>query len=608
VPPGALLRTWQPPRTTSLTCIASTPSLASHARRSAAGCNPCRWVVSRCASLTPSTQLRVGMTDLTAIAWDTFGWSELRPGQPEAMDALVAGRDVLAVLPTGAGKSAIYQVPALVLAGPTIVVSPLVALQQDQQDSVRDVGEGAVQVNASVGAARRDAALDAAGDATAEFVFVTPEQLADEQVLRRLAHGQPSLIAVDEAHCVSAWGHDFRPDYLSLGRAIEALGHPPVAALTATAAPPVRDDIIAQLGLRDPLVLVRGLDRPNIELDVRTLADEAARSDAAVELVHVLPAPGIIYAGTRRGVEQLAAEVAAGVPGVRVAVYHAGLPARRRVEVHEAFMQGDVDVVVATNAFGMGIDKADVRFVLHATTPDSPDSYLQEFGRGGRDGEAAWAVLLHRSEDLALRRFLSGGLPSEERLVLVARAVQDAPGAPRDRLLEATGLGRVGLARAVALLEQVAGIRRDRRGRAFPGRVDPAEAGSLARKQAERHQRVVRSRIEAMRQYVATNRCRRQFLLGWLGEQLAEACGSCDTCRTDPARTSEETVRADSDIGPTSRVAHPRWGHGTVIDEDPVTVTVLFDEFGFRTLKRDLVASRGLLLPLAVASDEAQTR
>jgi RecQ family ATP-dependent DNA helicase len=541
------------------------------------------------------------MTDVAGIARDVFGWSELRPGQREAMEALVAGRDVIAVLPTGAGKSAIYQVPALVRRGPTIVVSPLIALQQDQHASVSAVGDGAVQVNAAVPAGEREAALDAARGADAEFVFVTPEQLADPAVLRTLAAGRPSLVAVDEAHCVSTWGHDFRPDYRQLGHAIEALGHPPVAALTATAAPPVRDDIIELLGLQDPLVVVHGLDRPNIDLDVRTFADTAAREDAVVEHVFALPRPGIVYVGTRREADGVA--VALGGPAgsaPRVSAYHAGMSGSRRSSVQEAFMEGSLDAVVATNAFGMGIDKADIRWVLHATTPDSPDAYLQELGRAGRDGDPAWSILLHHPADLALRRFLSGGLPAQERLVAVALAVADAPGCSRTDLMQATGLGRQALGRALQLLEQVASILRDGRGRYHPAGPAPEEAGRAARAQAERHQQVVRSRIALMRDYVATTRCRRQFLLGAMGERLDRPCGACDTCRTGTAARVAPGLAEpapDDPLAVAARVTHPHWGPGVVMDLAEQTVTVLFDSVGYRTLARDLVLAKGLLEP-----------
>jgi ATP-dependent DNA helicase RecQ len=540
-------------------------------------------------------------SEVARTARDVFGWEQLRPGQQEAMEALVAGRDVLAVLPTGAGKSAIYQVPGLLRRGPTIVVSPLVALQHDQHAAVERVGDGAVQVNAAVPTAERAAALHAARRADAEFVFVTPEQLADPEVLRTLRAGRPSLIAVDEAHCVSAWGHDFRPDYRQLGRAIEALGHPPVAALTATAAPPVRDDIVAALGLRDPLVIVQGLDRPNIELDVRAFADAEARRLAVIEHVFALPLPGIVYVGTRREARELADALGGdtGPRGTRVAGYHAGLAGARRRAVHEAFLGGELDVVVATSAFGMGIDKPDIRFVLHATTPDSPDAYLQELGRAGRDGEPAWALLLHHPADLALRRFLSGGLPGEDRIAMVARAVGEHPGASRAELLVATGLGRQSLGRALLLLEQVGAVRRDARGRPHGLGLDPDAAGRAGREQAERHQQVVRSRIALMRDYVSTGRCRRQFLLGAMGERLQAPCGSCDTCRAGATEVPAvaAAVAAAGPLAVAGRVTHPRWGAGVVMDLAAQTVTVLFDAVGYRTLALDVVQAKGLLEP-----------
>jgi ATP-dependent DNA helicase RecQ len=508
------------------------------------------------------------------------------------MQALLDGRDVLAVMPTGSGKSAIYQVPAVLRAGPTVVVSPLLALQHDQAQSLAATGELAVQVNGSVPRADHADALEDASTGAAEFVFVTPEQLADEQVLAALADGRPSLVAVDEAHCVSSWGHDFRPDYLQVGRAVERLGRPPVVALTATAAPPVRDDIVARLGLRDPLLVVHGLDRPTIELQVRTVRDERTRDQAIVEAMNTLPTPALVYTATRKATEHLAALLDDGVR--RVAAYHGGLAARRRTQVQQAFMADDLDVVVATNAFGMGVDKPDVRVVLHAATPDSPDSYWQEVGRAGRDGEPAWALLLHRPEDLSLHRFLSGGLPALETLAAVATAVHEHPGSSRSAVQKRSGTGRTSLGRALALLEHVGAVRVDARGRLLPGDMAPAEAARAAREEAERYQRVIRSRLEMMREYVGTSACRRQFVLGYFGEHLAQPCGSCDTCRRGSGAAAP-SVHQPSGLRLQARVRHTQWDEGLVTGLSDGTVTVFFDSVGYRTLSLDLVTDRGLL-------------
>ncbi|MEV4065814.1 RecQ family ATP-dependent DNA helicase, partial [Nonomuraea dietziae] len=385
-----------------------------------------------------------------------LGLTDLRPGQLAAMTALAEGRDTLVVMPTGAGKSAIYQVPALLLPGPTLVVSPLIALQRDQVESLRRRDEEAVSLDASTPASRRSEAFEALRAGETEFLFCAPEQLARPDVVRELAAASPSLMVVDEAHCVSSWGHDFRPDYLRLGAVAEALGRPVIAALTATAAPPVRAEIVDRLGMREPLEIVQGFDHPNISLTVRRMLD-----DPAAELVAAVaqePLPGIVYTASRRQTGRLAGMLTEA--GLRAEAYHAGLRRAERDQVHGRFMSGELDVVVSTNAFGMGIDKPDVRFVHHAEVPGSPDSYYQEIGRAGRDGEAARAVLFYRPEDLGLHRFFTGALPDPETLERLAQAVAAAgPSADRKQLRERTELSPRRLTSLLDLLERAGAVR-----------------------------------------------------------------------------------------------------------------------------------------------------
>ena len=320
---------------------------------------------------------RTDDVDVQAVARETFGLDELRDGQAEAMSAVVAGRDVLAVMPTGHGKSAIYQVSAVIRPGTALVVSPLIALQADQVDGIQEqLGDGrAVAVNSALSARRIAAAWEALEDGSATFLFLAPEQLAREETLDRLAAAEISLIAVDEAHCVSAWGHDFRPDYLALGAAIDRLGHPPVVALTATASPDTRADIIERLRMREPAVVLQSFDRPNLHLDVTRHSRAEEQRAAVIEQVASLSGPGLLYTGTRKDTEAYAAALAE--RGLATAAYHAGRRALDREEIHERFLASDLDVVVATTAFGMGIDKPDVRFVVHAQVPGSLDSYYQ---------------------------------------------------------------------------------------------------------------------------------------------------------------------------------------------------------------------------------------
>ncbi|WP_431922158.1 RecQ family ATP-dependent DNA helicase [Nonomuraea jabiensis] len=523
------------------------------------------------------------------MARKALGLTDLRPGQLAAMTALAEGRDTLVVMPTGSGKSAIYQVPALLLRGPTLVVSPLVALQRDQVEALRSHDEDAVSLDAGTRAGKRTAAFESLRTGETEFFFCAPEQLARPDVMHELAAAAPSLMVVDEAHCVSAWGHDFRPDYLRLGAVAQALGRPVIAALTATAAPPVRAEIAERLGMREHVEIVQGFDRPNISLEVRRMLDDPAPE--IVTAVTAEPMPGIVYTASRKQTVRLSGLLSEA--GVVAAAYHAGLRRAERDDVHGRFMAGELDVVVATNAFGMGIDKPDVRFVFHAEIPGSPDSYYQEIGRAGRDGQAAKALLFYRPEDLALQRYFTGGVPDPETLTRVADAVA-ASGSGNDRkgLRERTGLSPRRLTALLDLLERAGAVRLGtRRVVPVPGAPEPREAAELARGLAERRRDVERTRLEMMRRYAETDDCRRRFLLGYFGEELADACGNCDTCRAGATDRPQES-------GPFpmhAQVEHRAWGPGQVIQRGEDRLTVLFEEAGYRELQLDAVLEQHLL-------------
>jgi ATP-dependent DNA helicase RecQ len=441
-------------------------------------------------------------------------------------------------------------------------------------------GVDAAEANSQVRAAERRQAFDdlIAGDL--EFLFLAPEQLANPEVLEQAAEAEPSLIVVDEAHCVSAWGHDFRPDYLRLGAAAEALGRPPLLALTATAAPPVRAEIVDRLGLRDPLLVVRGFDRPNISLAVRRFTTAEAKRAALLDQVVDAaggPGVGIVYAATRRLAEEVAGDLAG--RGVRAEAYHGGLPAGRRREVEAAFAAGGVDVVVATTAFGMGIDKPDVRFVYHHEVADSPDSYYQEIGRAGRDGEPAEAILFYRPEDLGLRRFFAGGGGAGPEDVA---AVADAGTTDLNELMAQTGLSRARVTAALTALDD-----------GDAGEA-PAVAAARAHEEREARAQIQQSRVEMMRAYAEARGCRRQVLLGYFGEPLEQPCGNCDRCAAGP----EESERPEEPFPVHSRVRHRAWGEGQVMGYEGDTVTVFFDSAGYKTLALELVAAGDLLTEL----------
>ncbi|WP_305764367.1 RecQ family ATP-dependent DNA helicase [Blastococcus tunisiensis] len=549
------------------------------------------------------------------FARDVLGFPTFRPGQEEAMQAVVAGRDTLAVLPSGAGKTAVYQVAGHLLAGPVVVVSPLIALQRDQVDRLDELGEDAgndvgtaAQLNSSLSAGDQREVLEEVGDGSVRYLFLAPEQLAKPEVVDAIAEAGPALFVVDEAHCVSAWGHDFRPEYLRLGGVIEQLGHPTVLALTATAAPPVRAEIVERLGMRDPEVIVAGFDRPEIRLEVAPFADEHGKDQAVVD--RVLGeigdgrGPGIVYSATRKGTEQVAAALVD--HGLRSRAYHAGLSRAGREDTQRAWMDDELDVVVATTAFGMGIDKPGTRFVIHAEPADSLDSYYQEIGRAGRDGRPALALLVYRQEDLGLRRFFAAGTPAEEELQQVAGLVQAAAaagiadGVDVRALREETGLGATTLARDLNLLAQVEAVVLDEEGGAHPAPAapSPAQAAAAARGLAEQHERMDQSRVEMMRGYAETTDCRRQFLLGYFGEQLDRPCGNCDTCEDGTAY--EDAGPADDTPFPVGTpVEHREWGPGAVMRVEDDRLVVLFEEVGYKTLglaavvEHDLLTTRG---------------
>lgn len=497
--------------------------------------------------------------DLMRILRERFGVRELRPGQADVLASVLRGDDTVAVMPTGSGKSLCFQLPALLQDGLTVVVSPLIALMHDQADKLGNIDLPPAVVNSAVG----DGALASLARGGERILLTTPEQLEDEAVMAALRRNRVALFVVDEAHCISQWGHDFRPAYLGLRDALAALSRPPVLALTATATEAVVKDIATQLGMRRPCVIRTPLYRPNLVYAVEHVSGEAARLDAVMRLVSARAGAGIVYTATVAMAEQLAARLQAALreAGRRVALYHGRRTASQRREAQEAFMNGQADVMVATNAFGMGIDKPDVRFIVHAQCPGSLDAYYQESGRAGRDGETAHCTLVFDEKDRRIHQFfLANRYPALMDLRHMADAVRVAPRAiaALQQVLPHIGMRRIQA--GMRMLADFGIVRRDRRGR-FALRDGGAGDVEAIAARYEARSREDRETLQAMLGYARSGRCRWTLLLAYYGEgEGLERCGTCDSCRGVAAVTAQATAQG------AARAVADRAGEGSPDD------------------------------------------
>ena len=345
-----------------------------------------------------------------------FGYGSFLPGQERAIDNILEGQDTLVILPTGGGKSLIYQLPALVLDGVTIVISPLIALMKDQVDSLERVGIPATFINSSISLNETENRLAKMRSGAYKIIYIAPERFYNQAFAAELKKMKVSLFAIDEAHCISQWGHDFRPSYIRLKEAIKSVGSPTVVALTATATPEVRDDIIKQLGIPEADVIVTGFARPNLQFAVVPAAN-GQKMENIVDILTSNPeiGSGIVYVGTRSKADELVEALVE--HDIKAVVYHAGMDANSRDWVQDQFMKGEAKVVVATNAFGLGINKKDIRFVIHHDLPGTVEAYYQEAGRAGRDGQPSFCLLFYHQQDRYLREFfIKGDNPSPEMI------------------------------------------------------------------------------------------------------------------------------------------------------------------------------------------------
>jgi len=509
------------------------------------------------------------LTDAVASLRQHFGFEDFREGQREVIGSILEGKDAVVVMPTGSGKSLCYQLPALILDGVTLVVSPLIALMKDQVDALQARGLPATFINSSISDTEQRARIDALRRREHKLVYIAPERFRSSRFTSTLQQIPISLFAVDEAHCISTWGHDFRPDYLRLRSVIRSLGTVQTLALTATATPYVRSDIIQQLGLNKPQTFVSGFDRPNLSIEVVHTEKVREKITRIRSLATQNPGSGIIYASTRKAVEEVGSKLKA--LDLKVSLYHAGMTDAQRVKAQDEFMSGRTQMIVATNAFGMGIDKPDIRFVVHYQMPGSIEAYYQEIGRAGRDGLPSTCVLLFNYADKNTHDFfIEGSYPD----ISVVKQVYDTLAATELRRIELSTSeiarriserNEMAVQSALYVLERAGHIQRtapalNRGARgAQQGRsilmLDSVPATQLRvdPRDVSRRGELERRKLRAIIDFCYSDYCYRAHILNYFGDRNhARECGTCGNCqpKTTVPSYEPEPVRIPSDSSP----------------------------------------------------------
>ncbi|MEY2497246.1 MAG: ATP-dependent helicase RecQ, partial [Verrucomicrobiota bacterium] len=517
-----------------------------------------------------------------------FGFREFLDAQEEVITAITGGADALVVMPTGGGKSLCYQLPALLLEGTTVVVSPLIALMKDQVDALQRRGISATLINSTLSPEEQRERIRALARGEFKLVYIAPERFRSRSFLEALGQSTIALFAVDEAHCLSMWGHDFRPDYFRLDQVLETLGRPQVAAFTATATPEVRRDILTHLRLREPREFVAGFARPNLKLLITHVANEPQKYERLNALIRENKT-GIVYCSTRKRVEAVAATLKLGK--ISSILYHGGMNDEEREKAQNEFMQGRRDIVVATNAFGMGIDRADIRFVVHFDVPGSVEAYYQEAGRAGRDGEAATCELLFNHADTRVQEFfIEGSNPPLEFIAQTYEMLRREADNKHELQISikdmAANLDAGGndmmLSSSLHILDREGYIDRfDIPGRRVRGTrlLQPDVRGTQLKLDAAKlreKERRDRAKLKLMVDFAYARTCRQQAILRYFGEEDPARCGNCDICleTAGPARapSADEALIVRKALSGVARMSgrgsegwEPRFGRGRIV-------------------------------------------